>query len=729
MLAVDTDKQPSATAAPCPGCGSPLYLTTELAGRTIRCRGCGVLLAPVAALDSLALTPCPGCQHPLYLTSRLAGCRVRCRSCQGELAVVAIGGPGDSCADEEARPTSAAAEPCPHCGNLLRLVPELAGHLIRCRACQTVLAVEAHDWTLAVEECPDANAAPKTAVPAGRAYEPPAPVRTELEGPREPPRLPAEQAATKPEHEPENLNEPEVLSDQDASGFLEELDAAEAAQRRRRGPDELRLTPRAPNAAGSPSADLDANPVRPSGNGKAARPEHAANDAPNGRRARRLTRDASDAAARILSPKAFAAKLRLSRPSPGSPPAQPAWPTEPAWPAPAQPQAGEAFPEIELEPEPTPSFKPDAGLEPEPDVKPEPKLKPEDFKPEPDSVPEPRPKPKSAAESFAAYFPKPPAQLPAQPAPTGGRGGRRVIAIVALLVTLAGAGWGSWAFFYRPVHPQSRYLPDDCAWFVSTRWSDLPQTTLGTAAKELPGLTLIERVRTFLKCARVNSRDVECVNAGGSAEGTKLVVVYRLSRPIDPREIADQPAFRDLRKRDGPTEKVRGTPVYSLGATVLAFPTPQVIVSGPTEAVREVLRGRDGFGEPLNGLLNGVDFSAACALVSTGLPAELLSTYLPQNRDLADDVIGTTGTCQYGPTVKLARTIHLRSPQRAAELQTALQRALERAARNSTSPTNVRQLLADVQVAAVDATVRIELSIPAEAIDAESRKVLKVLFG
>ena len=138
-----------------------------------------------------------------------------------------------------------------------------------------------------------------------------------------------------------------------------------------------------------------------------------------------------------------------------------------------------------------------------------------------------------------------------------------------------------------------------------------------------------------------------------------------------------------MRKADGPTDTIRGTPVYSLGETVLAFPDPQVIVNGPTELVGKILRGSHGVGEPFSGLLNDADWNATCVLASAGLPPSLLATFLPEGSQFADDVVGTTASCHYGPTVKFTRTISFRNPARVAEFQAALQRALQEAARDA----------------------------------------------
>ena len=436
MIAPQVSVQTPTAATPCPDCGRPLYLTAELLGRTVRCRACRAVLAVVAGADSIVVTPCPACQHPLHLTSQLAGCRVRCRSCRAELAVAALGGLAGPRSVASVHPTSAATEPCPHCGNPLKLVPALNGRLIRCRACQSVLGVEARDWRLSVEERPGAPAERETAAPAA--------APAESIRPPESPCLPGDQEDWEAHRHPENLSVPDVLSDEEASDILEELDTADEAQRRRRGPSEFRLPQGAQTESRIPFDPAGTESGRPAGNGKPADPKHGTSAPPNRRQPGRLTHDASDAAARLLSPKSFAARLKQNRSQSGSPSAQPARPDE-------SPPAESDLPTTEAEP-----------LQDE---------RKSDPRPKPAVEPIPEPKAEPATNFPTAHAPKPAPRRHAQSSLAGRRGGRRAISAAVIVTTLAAAVAGScWWLFREGGHPRSQYLPRHIDLFLSMDW-------------------------------------------------------------------------------------------------------------------------------------------------------------------------------------------------------------------------------------------------------------------
>ena len=216
---------------------------------------------------STAVSPCPGCQNPLYLTSRLHGRLVRCRSCRGVLAVVAVSEQGHTAEDPAANspPHSNAATPCPNCHSALYLTPELHGRFVQCRSCRSVLAVlrvavrsepvaEVADAPVAAWDTarnPTGLAAP--AAPPGNGKRRAGAVsqpRLSASGksPQRPPADPksvrppenrvvaAEKDRTEAGFEPDSLSEPEVLSDEDAFDFLADLDSREERSGAATGP-------------------------------------------------------------------------------------------------------------------------------------------------------------------------------------------------------------------------------------------------------------------------------------------------------------------------------------------------------------------------------------------------------------------------------------------------------------------------------------------------------------
>ena len=91
---------------------------------------------------------CPNCASPLQLVPQLVGCRIRCLTCGTELAIVAKRLRGEGGPPNLAARMVAAERPCPQCGNRLRLVPQLKGKRIRCKACRGVFDVATRPWQL-----------------------------------------------------------------------------------------------------------------------------------------------------------------------------------------------------------------------------------------------------------------------------------------------------------------------------------------------------------------------------------------------------------------------------------------------------------------------------------------------------------------------------------------------------------------------------------------------------
>jgi hypothetical protein len=300
-------------------------------------------------------------------------------------------------------------------------------------------------------------------------------------------------------------------------------------------------------------------------------------------------------------------------------------------------------------------------------------------------------------------------------------------AAVVLLAALAAAG--SWWWFGGQGHPRSRYLPRHSELFLWMSGPALAKCRFPASVKDTPGARLMERIRVFTQNAKLGFRDLECVTAGGTADGGNLIVVYRLTRPVRPEEIADQPSFEAMRNTAGPSESVGGTPVYRVGQSALAFPEPQVIVNGDLDLVREVLRApAGGIARPLERLLPTADFSTTCLEMSVGVPAPLRASFLQAGGDLADAVVTTATSYTFGLTAKFRRTLHVRDAAAAERLKTCLEQSLRKAAQDSHTDEPLRTLLRAVHVSEAANTVEIELEVAAESLPPDIAKELRQLF-
>jgi hypothetical protein len=260
-------------------------------------------------------------------------------------------------------------------------------------------------------------------------------------------------------------------------------------------------------------------------------------------------------------------------------------------------------------------------------------------------------------------------------------------------------------------------------------WPSLAKSRFFQAAKGTPGLRLVERVRIFAQSAGLGNRDIERVTAGGSADGGSLVVVYRLTRPVPPEEIADRSNFKALRKTDGPSETVRGAPVYYVGKSALAFPEPQVIVNGDLELVREVLRAWSaGIAGPLEELLKTADFSTTCLEMSVGVPAPLRDSLFQADADRADTVVATATNYTYGSVLKFRRTLHVRDPEAVEGLRTCAEQSIRTAVKDDRRDEKLRDLLKEAHVSKSALAVHIELEVLPDAVPPETIRQLTLLF-
>jgi hypothetical protein len=303
--------------------------------------------------------------------------------------------------------------------------------------------------------------------------------------------------------------------------------------------------------------------------------------------------------------------------------------------------------------------------------------------------------------------------------------------IVALAVALAAAG----ALVARPlwrasrgaVHPQARYLPHRCDLFQSIRWPELVESGVLEKQTELPGLAMAGRCATFVENAGLEPRDVERINVGRAADGSGLLLVYRLTRPVGIDEIMEQPPFRAAEYQE---EAIGGVLMYShsAGGTAIAAPEEQVIINGDTELVRSALRRRGGFRGPSSALVETLDFSATCVAVTNGPPQPLVEGYLQESAPLAVSVLGTTDSFHYGSKMRLLRILHVGDNRAALGLWQSLRRSLGQTINNPETPDAVRQLLDEVQSTAVVAEVRIQVALEADSLSQECLDALSRLF-
>jgi hypothetical protein len=298
----------------------------------------------------------------------------------------------------------------------------------------------------------------------------------------------------------------------------------------------------------------------------------------------------------------------------------------------------------------------------------------------------------------------------------------RIGAALVVVAALIAGGW--WIWPAGPVHPEARYLPEDCDLFMSLNWQELVQTGFSQEPPETPGLTLARRCSVFLGNAKLQPGDIERINAGRLAGADQFVVVYRLTRSIDPEEIMGKKAFKKYDK-----DEVRGKPVYTLAGSAIAFPEEKLIVNGQTELVRSSVRRRGkGFSGPLCQFLETVDFSATCVVITPGLPPPFASAHLENAGDLATWVKGAVDSHRYGQTIRFLRSLRLGDERAAGRLQQSLQQSLAERAEDPENPEAVRQLLGSVQVSSAAGEVRIQLTLDADQLSKDALEGLKHVY-
>jgi hypothetical protein len=297
---------------------------------------------------------------------------------------------------------------------------------------------------------------------------------------------------------------------------------------------------------------------------------------------------------------------------------------------------------------------------------------------------------------------------------------------LAVVGGLLAGGW--WLFSGGPVHPEARYLPARCHRFVSIRWPELAQSGFAEGRAKIPGLTLRERCAVFLRNAGLGPEEIERINAGQAADEVDFLIVYRLTRPVDPDEIMERPSFR-LAKYE--REEFRGLPMYRYGEadSAVAFPEESVILTGSTDLVRGALRRpRSGFRGPSSEMLETLDFSAMSVAVTDGVPRNLLDAHLDRDDPLARSIRGASDRFEYGATLHFVRELFVDGDTTPGRLQRSLENSLAQSADAPANSETVRQMLASVQVSAAEGKVQIHLDLEADQLSRDSLEALGRLF-
>jgi hypothetical protein len=357
--------------------------------------------------------------------------------------------------------------------------------------------------------------------------------------------------------------------------------------------------------------------------------------------------------------------------------------------------------------------------------------------PEPDSQEADQPKPSAAAKPArvewsswrSAAAPRGLRRFSHSPAPDTKPVPWRLIASSLLAVAVLSVGGWWWSLSSGACDPHAKYLPQPCDLFVSLNWKDLQQTAATRVSKDLPGFMLVERARVFLANAGLKDRDVERVTAGRAADGSGLIVVYHLTLDVEPKRVVDRQRFREFLVPKGPRDVVRDVTVYSLGATALAFPEPQVIINGETELVRDVLRRPSaGIAQPLDRLLSTLDFSSSSVVAAADVSESFRAAFLDPNQSGVRGPMTSTTSCRYGATIRYQRTL---GPQQTAPANVTvphLQQAIQNLARDSRTSKPAQTLLEAVQVTTADGQVQLRLEMPDSALGPDTLEFLRRLF-
>ncbi len=658
---------------------------------------------------AIANVACPVCASPLRLTSQLRGRSIRCLSCRSVLSVEASPAVRGKKAPRITLSVVVSPTPCPLCAASLDLVPELHGGRIRCAACLGIVAVSTRPWKL--------TPVSKGSTPSAKQVEPAAeapaagkkgPVSAEG-------KVAALRAALARDQEPDVRKEkpgPGKASSSD-SGLPAEAqpstthqDHPAATNGRAHGPQPKpghELVPRPDRSESaslavdkaSASLNVDTKAADTSLDEGASRAVEPASSKEFFRGAKGdTTGDASRAVEPASSKEAKPEENASSLKDPAAPSSEEAPPPD----APSSSDEGEPVSSPSADVAATPAPKPVEGPETRAARK-----------------PQRSPKPSGGSASGPILWSLVSFTI-------------RIGVLIALVAGLIAGGQWFWGLLSGPVHPETRYMPDGCSSFVSLRWSELAKTGVTEAKGPLPGLGLANRCRIFLKNAGIPSDRVERVNVGARPDGS-MMVIYRLNQPVEDDQVMMQPAFREWRTVRGKKETIRGVPVYVLTTTAVAFPDPQTIINGETPLVRSALTQRPAsFSTTFRELIPALDFSLATLTVTEGVPRTVLESYLQGSTDAAKLVVATTDGHQYGDPLRFVRTFHFGDSAAGDEFRQALHGALGAAAKQRNTPKNVRQVLESVEITAAGQEVEMTLTLPKSQATEKTLETLSRLF-
>jgi predicted Zn finger-like uncharacterized protein len=146
----------------CPGCGRKLRVPDGLAGRKVKCPGCGTIFNPAVGADrppesgddqpgrhetaaattdraTGEITLCPGCGRKLRVPESLTGRQVKCPDCA---TVFTSGGVVE---DDGYGPRLTTAIACPGCRSQVKVATDSLGRSVMCPHCKDVFTARVGD--------------------------------------------------------------------------------------------------------------------------------------------------------------------------------------------------------------------------------------------------------------------------------------------------------------------------------------------------------------------------------------------------------------------------------------------------------------------------------------------------------------------------------------------------------------------------------------------------------
>ena len=128
-------------------CGQRFAVKSEHAGKKVKCRGCGEVVAvPVAtkadSTVSLIALQCQQCGKRLSVSQKLAGKTIKCSQCSALNKIPVSGGSDSTMTTGPGTPAAGAKTKIScRCGKQLSVGPQLAGKTVKCPACSAPVKV------------------------------------------------------------------------------------------------------------------------------------------------------------------------------------------------------------------------------------------------------------------------------------------------------------------------------------------------------------------------------------------------------------------------------------------------------------------------------------------------------------------------------------------------------------------------------------------------------------